>query len=182
MMVPFVDYDGVQAGDQGKVRKPHDHNRDYSEFIYPETKAITEWIARHANGKLDMFIDVHCPWIRGKYNEWVYTPWKDPKILPDVASEKRFSELLEKLQCGTMRYRAADDLPFGKEWNKGVNYAQGWSAVIWACHKVKGLKIARSYEVPFANANGAVVTPETCRDLGRDTAKVFKEMLEILKD
>ena len=182
MMVPFVDYDGVQSGDQGKVRKPHDHNRDYSEFIYPETKAITQWIARHANGKLDMFIDVHCPWIRGKYNEWVYTPWKDPKILPDVASEKRFSELLEKLQCGTMRYRAADDLPFGKEWNKGVNYAQGWSAVIWACHKVKGLKIARSYEVPFANANGAVVTPETCRDLGRDTAKVFKEMLGILKD
>jgi hypothetical protein len=180
--VPFVDADGVVHGDQGKNRRPHDHNRDYSEFIYPETKAITEWIAKHANGKLDMFIDVHCPWIRGKYNEWVYTPWKDPKILPDVASEKRFSELLEKLQCGTMRYRAADDLPFGKEWNKGVNYAQGWSAVIWACHKVKGLKIARSYEVPFANANGAVVTPESCRDLGRDTAKVFKEMLGILKD
>ena len=178
MMVPFADYDGVQAGDQGKVRKPHDHNRDYSEFLYPETKAITEWIASHAEGRLDMFIDVHCPWIRGRYNEWVYTPWKDPKILPDVAAEKRFSQLLEKLQCGSMRYRAADDLPFGKEWNKGVNYQQGWSAVIWACHKVKGLKIARSYEVPFANANGAVVTPEKCRDLGRDTAKVFRAMLD----
>ena len=177
MMVPFADYDGVQAGDQGKVRKPHDHNRDYSEFLYPETKAITEWIAAHAEGRLDMFIDVHCPWIRGRYNEWVYTPWKDPKILPDMAAEKRFSQLLEKLQCGSMRYRAADDLPFGKEWNKGVNYQQGWSAVIWACHKVKGLKIARSYEVPFANANGAVVTPEKCRDLGRDTAKVFRAML-----
>ena len=90
MMVPFVDYDGVLAGDQGKVRKPHDHNRDYSEFLYPETKAITDWIAGHAGGRLDMFIDVHCPWIRGRYNEWVYTPWKDPKILPDTASEKRF--------------------------------------------------------------------------------------------
>ncbi len=178
MMVPFVDYDGAQAGNQGKVRKPHDHNRDYTEFIYPETKAITEWIERHAHGRLDMFIDVHCPWIRGKYNEWLYTPWKDPKILPDPAAETRFSQLLEKLQCGTMRYRAANDLPFGKEWNKGVNYAQGWSAVIWACNKVKGLKIARSYEVPFASANGAVVTPETCRELGRDTAKVFRAMLD----
>ena len=178
MMVPFVDYDGTQAGDQGKVRKPHDHNRDYSEFLYPETKAITEWIGSHAGGRLDVFIDVHCPWVRGKYNEWLYTPWKDPKILPDVAAEKRFSQLLEKLQCGTMRYRAADDLPFGKEWNKGVNYSQGWSGVIWVCHKVKGLKIARSYEVPFANANGAVVTPETCRDLGRDTAKVFRAFLD----
>ena len=177
MMVPFVDYDGAQAGDQGKLRKPHDHNRDYTEFVYPETKAIAQWIERHAHGRLDMFIDVHCPWIRGKYNEWLYTPWKDPKILPDPAAERRFSELLETLQCGTMRYRAADDLPFGKEWNKGVNYAQGWSGVIWACHKVKGLKIARSYEVPFANANGAVVTPETCRALGHDTAKVFRAML-----
>ena len=178
MMVPFVDYDGAQAGDQGKVRKPHDHNRDYSEFLYPETKAITEWIGTHAGGRLDMFLDIHCPWVRGKYNEWLYTPWKDPKILPDVAAEKRFSQLLEKLQCGSMRYRAADDLQFGKEWNKGINYEQGWSGVIWACHKVKGLKIARSYEVPFANANGAVVTPEKCRDLGRDTAKVFRAMLD----
>ncbi|MBR4654774.1 MAG: hypothetical protein IKO72_15570 [Kiritimatiellae bacterium] len=178
MMVPFVDYDGAQAGDQGKLRKPHDHNRDYMEFIYPETKAITDWIAKHAHGRLDMFIDVHCPWIRGKYNEWLYTPWKDPKILPDPAAERWFSELLEMLQCGSMRYRAANDLPFGKEWNTGKNYSKGWSAVIWACNKVKGLKIARSYEVPFANANGAVVTPETCRALGRDTAKVFRAMLD----
>ena len=178
MMVPFTDYDGAQAGDQGKVRKPHDHNRDYSEFLYPETKSITEWIGSHADGRLDMFIDVHCPWVRGEYNEWLYTPWKDPKILPDVAAEKRFSALLEQLQCGSMRYRAKDDLQFGQRWNTGVNYEQGWSAVIWACHKVKGLKIARSYEVPFANANGAVVTPETCRDLGRDTAKVFRAMLD----
>ena len=46
------------------------------------------------------------------------------------------------------------------------------------CHRVKGLRIARSYEVPFANANGAVVTPETCRELGRDTAKVFRAFFE----
>ncbi|MBR0504425.1 MAG: hypothetical protein IJJ84_03390, partial [Kiritimatiellae bacterium] len=78
MMVPFTDYDGAQAGDQGKNRGPHDHNRDYVEFLYPETKAITEWIGRHAGGKLDVFLDVHCPWIRGKYNEWLYTPWKNP--------------------------------------------------------------------------------------------------------
>ena len=178
MMVPFTDYDGAQAGDQGKNRAPHDHNRDYTEFIYPETKAITEWIGRHAGGKLDIFLDVHCPWIRGKYNERLYTPWKDPQIVPDMQAEHRYSQLLEALQCGTMRYRAADDLPFGVAWNKGVSYSQGWSSVIWACQKVKGLKVARTYEVPFANANGAVVTPETCRELGRDTAKVFKAFLD----
>jgi len=177
MMVPMVDYDGVQAGDQGKCRAPHDHNRDYREFLYPETKAIAEWIGAHAGGRLDVFLDVHCPWIRGRYNEFLYTPWKDPKVVPSAADEHRFSELLEKLQSGGMRYRAGDDLPFGRDWNTGRNYHQGWSAVIWACNTVKGLKVARSLEVPFANANGAVVTPETCRELGGDLAKCLRAFL-----
>ena len=58
-----------------------------------------------------------------------------------------------------------------------INYEQGWSGVIWACHKVKGLKIARSFEIPFANANGAVVTPESCSGFGRGLAQVFHAML-----
>ena len=40
------------------------------------------------------------------------------------------------------------------------------------------LGVARSIEVPFANANGVVVTPETCRELGRDLAKTIKAYLE----
>ena len=40
------------------------------------------------------------------------------------------------------------------------------------------LGVARSIEVPFANANGAIVTPETCRELGRDLAKTIKAYLE----
>ena len=177
MGVPFVDYDGVQAGDQGKNRKPHDHNRDYSEFIYPETKALTEWIGEHAQGRLDAFIDLHCPWIRGDYNEFVYATRKDPKITPPTAQEDRFSEILEKVQSGALRYKAANDLPFGKAWNKGVNFAQGWSSVIWACHNVKEPKVCRAMEFPFANANGAVVTPEKCRAFGRDIALALRALL-----
>ena len=43
LCVPFVDFDGVSDGDQGKSRAPHDHNRDYSYDttpIYPEVAAI----------------------------------------------------------------------------------------------------------------------------------------------
>ena len=108
----------------------------------------------------------------------MYTPWKDPKYIPSVANETRFSRLLEKLQCGSMRYKASNDLPFGKDWNTSKNYALGRSAVIWACDEVKGLRLARSLEVPFANANGAVVTPKTCRELGHDLAKCMREFLE----
>ena len=178
MMVPFTDYDGVQAGDQGKKRAPHDHNRDYTEFIYPETKAITEWAKNHADCRIDIFMDVHCPWIRGQYNEFLYTPWKNPAIVPSMEGEKFFSETLEKVQCGSFRYKASDDLPFGQSWNKGLNYSQGASAVMWFARDCKErLKLCRSFEVPFANANGAVVTPDTCRALGRDVVKVWKELL-----
>lgn len=177
MCVPMMDYDGVQAGDQGKNRIPHDHNRDYSEFLYPETKALTEWVQGHAGGRLDAFLDLHCPWIRGQYNEYVFSPLKDPSITPSVASERRFSEILEKVQTGGLRYRANDDLPFGTAWNKGVNFAQGWSSLMWMMHKVKGMTICRTLEIPFANANGAVVTPDGCRALGRDIAVAFRRLM-----
>ena len=103
----------------------------------------------------------------------------DPSIRPgsDV-TEGRFSALLEKLQSGSMRYRAADDIPFGTSWNNANTYKLGWGSALWACHRVKGAGVARSIEVPFANANGAVVTPETCRELGRDVAKVIKAYLK----
>ena len=173
-VVPFTDYDGVQAGDQGKNRAPHDHNRDYTEFRFAETRAIAELLKRKP---YEIYIDVHCPWLHSDCNEFLYTPWKDPKTIHDLALEKRFSQLLEELQCGSMRYRAGDDIPFGVAWNTDKNYALGMSAVRWALANIPSLKICRTYEVPFANARGAVVTPDTCRDLGRDTAKVFKAIL-----
>ena len=42
-LVPFVDKDGVEEGDQGKNRAPRDHNRDYAgASMYPETGALRE--------------------------------------------------------------------------------------------------------------------------------------------
>ncbi|OGV49625.1 MAG: hypothetical protein A2X49_04675 [Lentisphaerae bacterium GWF2_52_8] len=68
--VPIVDKDGVQAGDQGKGRKPHDHNRDYGQTqIYPEVKAIQE-LADSKN--VEFALDFHCPSIRGDVHEIFY--------------------------------------------------------------------------------------------------------------
>ena len=182
LVVPIVDVDGAVDGDQGKFREPHDHNRDYNHFIYPETKALTEWILGHTKGKLDIFLDVHCPWLFGKYNEFVYTPFKNPKLPNlDQERERRYSRILEENQSGVMRYQAKDDLDFGVAWNTGKNYHLGWSSVVWAFNKIPGIKLSRSYEVPFHNANGVRVTPCTCREFGRDTAKAFKAFLEELE-
>lgn len=65
--VPFVDKDGVLAGDQGKNRPPHDHNRDYGPgSLYPEVQAIME-LAERADIRLAL--DLHCPFIRGDVHE-----------------------------------------------------------------------------------------------------------------
>jgi len=65
--VPFVDKDGVEQGDQGKNRAPHDHNRDYGDApIYPEIKAIQELIARH---DIRLALDLHSPYLRGDIHE-----------------------------------------------------------------------------------------------------------------
>lgn len=65
--IPLVDRDGVAAGDQGKNRDPHDHNRDYGPgAIYPEVKAIQELGEAQ---DIRYSIDFHCPALRGDIHE-----------------------------------------------------------------------------------------------------------------
>lgn len=66
-VVPFVDKDGVEEGDQGKNRDPHDHNRDYGDApIFPEVKAIQEFAERTP---LPITLDLHCPALKGDIHE-----------------------------------------------------------------------------------------------------------------
>ncbi len=53
LVVPFMDKDGVEDGDQGKNRRPHDHNRDYlGESIYPEVAAWRAFVPGWSEGRL----------------------------------------------------------------------------------------------------------------------------------
>lgn len=66
-VVPFVDKDGVEEGDQGKNREPHDHNRDYGDApMYPEVKAIQELAERTP---FQITLDLHCPALKGDIHE-----------------------------------------------------------------------------------------------------------------
>ncbi|MCQ2388650.1 MAG: CocE/NonD family hydrolase [Kiritimatiellae bacterium] len=179
MVVPFVDYDGAMDGDQGKNRRPHDHNRDYGAFVHPETKALADWVKKHADNRVDVAMDMHCPWLFGDHNEWLYCPMKNPKHYAPggEAREKRFSELLQKLQTGGYRYSVDNDLAFGVGWNTDGNYQQGMPCTMWALKTFKPL-VGRCWEIPFANANGAIMVPAMARQLGRDLAAVCEAFLE----
>lgn len=177
---PFVDKDGVENGDQGKNRYPHDHARDYGgelPFIYPETAAVAKIIntvIKHYK-HIDLVIDLHCPWIRSGLNEAVHFVGKNsPK---DAPFRKDFGTLIEAYNPkNAMPYMCSNDLPFGEGWNTNGNYTQGMSLGMFANH-TEGVDNTTSLEIPYANAQGVVVTPDSARSLGKGIALAMARFL-----
>ena len=173
--VPFVDKDGVEQGDQGKNRRPRDHNRDYAgASLYPEVEAIRRHVPEWARTRPWMSLDLHCPWIRGGRNEEVFFPGINSTRHWDAL--ERFSGILEEGQRSPLRFRRANNLPYGKEWNKADNFGTG-KGCSSCCSGFDGNLLATTIEVPYANAGGAPVTPESARLLGHDLARSIRRFL-----
>lgn len=171
--VPFVDKDGAEEGDQGKNRRPHDHNRDYGpEPRYAAVRAVKELGARFHP---EIALDLHCPHIRGDYNEHIYFVGG-----PDQENWARVGELakiLEETQTGPLPYRAAGNLPYGKAWNTNSNENGGISFGRWAAG-LPGMRVAGSIEIPYANVRGQEVTADSARAFGKDLARAIGEYLK----
>jgi len=176
LVVPFVDKDGVEDGDQGKNRRPHDHNRDYvGESIYPEVRTLRQLIPKWSGGRLRFALDMHCPYIRGEHNEVIYFVGG-----PDQENWKRverFSKILESVQTGPLVFDSKNNLPFGQDWNTEENLKGGKSFGRWAA-ELPGILIGTSIEIPYANASGKAVTAETARAFGRDLARALQRFLK----
>jgi predicted deacylase len=180
LAIPFMDTDGVEDGDQGKNRKPHDHNRDYSgESIYPSVGALRRFVRRWSEGKLKVMLDLHCPYISGTNNEVIYivgssnpTIWKQ---------QQKFAEILESVCEGPLPYAAESSLPFGTSWNTAKNYGTQKSSSRWACEQ-PSVRMATTIEIPYANVGTVPVTPEKARAFGRDLALALRRYLENSED
>jgi hypothetical protein len=170
-----MDKDGVEDGDQGKNRRPRDHNRDYAgESIYPEVRALRDLAPRWSDGKLNVALDLHCPYLKGREHEVIHfvgTP--DARIWQNV---QRLSAALEQHQQGTLRFNPADNLPYGKLWNVAANVGANKSFAMWA-GALPDIEVASTLEIPYANASGREVNAATARALGRDLAKALTEYL-----
>ncbi|MGA1194905.1 MAG: peptidase M14 [Candidatus Latescibacterota bacterium] len=171
IIIPFVDKDGVEEGDQGKNRKPRDHNRDYNnESLYTETQAIREHIPKW---QPTVALDFHCPYIRGKTNEMIYQVGLESETL--WKEQCRFSTFLE--QTSTFPYQASDNMPFGQGWNTQNNYGAGKSFARWA-GELSSTQLVSSIEFPYANVKTQDITPENARAFGKDFAQALKAYLE----
>lgn len=166
--VPFVDKDGVEDGDQGKNRRPHDHNRDYTEFLYPETTAVARLVSRlQKEYGVVSALDLHCPWIRDYPNDIVYMPGSaNPR---SEECQIAFGNILETcIPEGSLPFFQKNFYPYGTGWNVASNYTQGLSFTAWAA--ANGIGLTSSVETAYASASDAVVTPGAARLLGNGIA------------
>lgn len=178
LAVPFVDFDGVEEGDQGKNRRPHDHNRDYILEIHPQVKALKALGAEFAGGRALFALDLHAPWIRDGIHEIVHFPGMEDAHFAEQL--RKFSLIFEKTQSdnhGTLPYKESFNLPFGQDWNIGNGDESLMKCSEWM-QLLDGAIFACAIELPFANASGAPVTPESLRELGRNLAEAIRKFFE----
>jgi hypothetical protein len=170
-IVPFVDKDGVEDGDQGKNRKPHDHNRDYIQRKYNSVEAITEQVPKWLDGKPLFFLDLHCPWYRGQ-DESVYFWGNAAPLWEEI---KRFGTILEKERKGTVPYWERNNKKNTVNYIKEPNLqkCEEWGLTL------PNAVFSATMEIAFANAEGSVVVDaDSTRKLGNDFARSIRVYLE----
>ncbi len=176
LVIPFVDKDGVEKGDQGKGRNACDHNRDYGRTnLYPETVALRALLPDWADGyAIDAILDLHCPWIRDGRNERIHLVGsKDPRLWQE---QQQLAAHLADTVKGELVYDPADNLPFGEDWNVPASYEDGLSFIDW-CWQNMDVALVSTLEVPYANVKQVVTTPQNLRAFGRELASALQAYL-----
>jgi len=175
MVVPFMDKDGVEDGDQGKGRQPRDHCRDYvGKSLYPSVATLRTFIPEWSAGRLHFALDLHCPYIRTGAIHMVGSPNKTI-----WQAQTTFSKTLESVGDKALPYNASANLPWGTGWNKASSYKAGKSFFLWA-DELEDIKLSTAIEIPYANAGKATITPDAARAFGADLVEAMRQYLEQL--
>lgn len=182
LVLPFMDKDGVEEGDQGKNRQPHDHNRDYmGESLYPEVAALRQFVPEWSEGRLRVALDLHCPWVRGGGDQ----PGSNQRIVllegpsAEIAANVReFSRILQETRTGPLPYHARHNLKFGQAWNTfpDPKPCSRWAGLL------PGIFVATTIETPYADVAGEPVTVESARAFGHDVARAIRRFLETQRE
>jgi len=163
-VVPFVDKDGCENGDQGKGRTPHDHNRDYGpNSIYPTIQAIME-LAEAKDIQVSM--DFHCPKLVNHNHQVFY--FVGPSNVPSQNHEKvnqLANRMKSELPTGSP---GGPDVRLTKRGAEGQTMNSGFFA-----HR-PGALMAATIEVPFAPKN-TIMTQDAIRSYGAAMLRAWNE-------
>lgn len=175
-VVPMVDVDGVEEGDQGKMRSPHDHNQDYAEHVqrYAAVRAIRALATDPSRTPIAFAMDMHCPAISGPEHESIYfvgTPDAD-----NWDAIVALSQLLQDSGQGPLKFRTSNNMPFGTAWN--VVNDPDLRTFAGFMDSVPGAGPHATLELPYANASGSEVDAESARLFGHDLARMIHDYLK----
>ena len=166
--VPFADIDGVIAGDQGKNRIPHDHNRDYiRQPLYSAIAAIKDYV--HAR-KVVAAMDLHSPWHAGGRNDVCFIVRKNPARLERLIAFGKLFEAENAKDPEAFRYYTQNDLDPNTEWNQeGVMQAS--CGGFFAHHP--DTRLSFTLETPYFGTPDNIATQESLGRLGRSLARAL---------
>jgi hypothetical protein len=171
--IPFIDIDGVENGDQGKSRIPHDHNRDYTDTpIYRSTTAMINY----AKGvQPEIAIDFHGPFKWGERND---VPFFVNRHSPLKEEVNNLSGKLEQIsgarsEADAIRHKSIHNLSMGEDWN------QPNPATCASFFERSGARLACSFEFPyFGSADAAPIAADNSRRFGHDFARALEQYVE----
>lgn len=175
-VLPFMDRDGVEDGDHGIGRRPHDHHRDYGEVcLYPETKALREFAMRWSNQRLEFMADLHCPWIRGNAHEQLcQVAHPDPEM---QAAQQQFDHGLATTMQGPLPYLQTLAASYGHDWQTPPHPSADICATEWFS-KLPSMRLATSFEIPYAHCAGVRVSADKVRAFGQDLARAIRSYIQ----
>ena len=172
LAVPFVDYDGVLDGDQGKNRRPYDHNRDYTDApIYEVIRDLMDFGRSH---DLKYTFDFHSPWHMGEQNDYVFFSRSTEAMEPYT---DRFGEIMKaETSENELKYTGVWDVGPNEQWNdeNSPNSKNYFS-------KQPSVRLSVTMETPYfgvTEGTGKIsqeAMPELGRAFGRSILKYIRE-------
>ncbi len=171
--VPFVDYDGVVDGDQGKNRAPFDHNRDYHRGETARYASVRELQAVADASRLRFAFDFHSPWHLGGRNDTLFIPVKfDGEMAERIARFSRLWETETRKSIGALPHDAADDMPAGMEWNT-------LGAPCFGTYMGEsGAELSFTVETPYFRAHDTYFSPDAAIETGKCIVRALKRYIE----
>jgi len=169
LAVPYVDYDGVLDGDQGKNRNPHDHNRDYiDQPIYASVDYIMQFGRTHT---VAYTMDLHSPWHQGAQNDHVFLYLGNPDLLPRA---RRFSAFFrEESAALPMVYDGTCDHEPSPDWKNIMTHA---------CQnhfgRLPASRLSMTLETPYFGLEESKVSQDGLVALGNAFGRALLRCLE----
>lgn len=178
LFVPFMDKDGVEDGDQGKNRIPHDHNRDYAAGRYASVRALKTLVGEASCGRRLVFLDLHSPHVRSlphcPEQDQVFSFGSANPVLD--ANWNRFRRHWADAQRGgALAYDGSFDIHAGEGYDKqcaedlahGLMSARDWAQTLPGCF------LATTCEFGYSLCGG-VFSFAAARELGRNLLRAVQ--------